>query len=168
MKLQTFFIPLLLLTNFSIASDIKKEACPSGCGPIEHVFSKNIIKRYAEQNPSSGLPINIDNENVPTNIIDAAINFGLNTILTGIVPVKRKDGQGTFLPLYTSKDFQLRKSIVAMTAINDKSTSSGILAKWEKQYNLSKILMQKYAIKNISVTDDGIIICPPCSLKERK
>ena len=173
MKLHTIIVSLWFMTSLTFASETKKDACPSGCGPVEHVFSKSIVKRYAEQNPNSGLVYNDDTENVPTNIITAAITFGLHATLTDdtgnpIIPQPFSDGQGMFLPLFKSKDIQLRKSIVATTEMDDSSSSEQILERWEYQYNLSKTSTTKYNIMNISVTENGIVICPACTLKGKK
>lgn len=173
MKLHTIIVSLWFMTSFAFASEIKKEACPSGCGPIEHIFSKNIVKKYAEQNHDSGLNINHDNEDIPTNIVQAVIAFGLQTQLIDsdgnpIIPQPFKDTQDMVLPMYKSQDFLLRKSIVGTTSIDDTSSTSQILKIWEDQYKLSKISMKKYEAINSSVTQDGIVICQPCSITKRK
>ena len=173
MKLHTIIINLWFITSLAFASEIKKEACPSGCGPIEHVFSKYIVKKYAEENHNSGLSINHDNEDIPTHIIQAVIAFGLQTQLIDsdgnpITPQPFKDTQDMVLPMYKSQDFLLRKSIVGTTPLDDTSSTSHILKTWENQYKLSKTSMKKYESVNISVSQDGIVICSPCSIKKRK
>ena len=136
MKLHAIILSLWLVSNVTFASEIAKVPCP--CGPVEHIFGKNIAKNYAEQHVNSGLIINDDNEGVPTNIIEALIPFGLKTQLidkTGdaIEAQPIKDSQDRYLPMYQSDDFNLRKSIVATISINDISPSSQILEKLNKQ-----------------------------------
>ena len=173
MKLHTIIVSLWFMTSLTFASEVAKKPCPSGCGSVEHVFSKSIVKRYAEQNANSGLTINNDNEDVPTNIVEAVILFGQDTQLidkdgNSIVPQSFKNTQYIVLPMYKSEDFILRKSIVSTISLDETSTADQILEKLKNQYKVSKILMIKYNAVDNSIAQDGIIICPPCSQKKRK
>jgi len=172
MKTHIITISLYFFCNFIIASEIVTKACPSGCGSIEHVFSKSIVKKYAEQNPNSGLIINNDYEEVPKNIIEAVIAFGQDTLLldkTGqiIIPQPFKDTNNMVLPMYQSDDFNLRKSIVATIALDDTSIPSEILQRCQNQYKVSKNAISQYATIQKNVIEDGIIICQPCTTKKK-
>jgi len=173
MKLYTIIISLYFMNNFIFTSDTTTETCPSGCGRVEHIFSKSIANKYAEQHFNSGLTINNDNEGVPTNIVDAVMRFGHNIQLIDkngnpIIPQPFKDTQNIVLPMYKSNDFNLRKSIVATIAMNNTSTSDEILQELNNQYKLSTTIIQKHTAINNSITQDGVVLCAPCFQEKNK
>ena len=173
MKLYKIVLSLWLISDFIFASEAAKKSCESGCGPIEHVYIKKIKNQYADEHVNSGLIKDDTNEDVPTNIVEALVIFAFNTQLIDkdgnpIIPQPSKDGTKIALPMKNSMDYQLRKSIVATTPLHDASSTSEILEKWNNLYNVSKTDIQEYAATSGSVTQDGLVLCAPCSQKKRK
>lgn len=165
MNLNKIVVSLLFVSIYGFASEkqdgsgsVKK--CP--CGPIEHVFTKQIVARYAEENPWSGLVPNYDTEGLPGNVVEAVIAFGRdirrpadkdgNPIVPRVFPAT---GQ-MVLPVYLDPNYKLKTLVLSQTEKkHSRLSSSALVAGWNSRFEILKSFVQ-----------DGVLCCGQCKPSE--
>ncbi len=180
-------VTLLLVSLNVFASEQKansavaeKAPCASGCGPIEHLLGKAIVRKYVKENPTSGLVANYDDEGVKPSIVKAVRKFGKSIKLVDkdgmdIMPQPFKDTATIVLPMYLCPEFMLKKMVLSTADINSTLSTRMLVKQWSEQFkhikatsNLSaKELYELNKAQDVwaqtFVGTDGITICGTCN-----